>query len=461
MEFTKTSQDFLLQSLLCVSAILSIPFFTLNTLTELTTRSLSTIISINLMINHISLIMNFFLLFCLSAATASVLRNELINIIKARDVPDGLPKSQIRTNLRIMRAFPNFILSNEQTVHDSPVTFDKECLEAHSTQSFLFVGCNLPKHCKNVVTHTSDHSLLGFESVYCLSFHQSNDSKQISLFDLSFEKRDIKFTAEFDFQPRTTNILKNAIPVSFFENFFIAKTEGRFYLLPRVCRERFTSDSHYVPSTFTLKTDDVSFCIAHKFFSNVDCTLDVGFVSMYDLFDYYDFPVSYDGAPGAAYSGNNIDQTEFRAEQYYKSHAADFIYPVSLRKGGTYLSNTKSPYPPKYIVFSKNDISSTTVHCFPRLSHYKPFLSTVLSSFLAEIGGLFQKIFDTLIECSETIAEFILKLLGHVVSKFLNALLPYLSPRIVPPLLAFPVAYFCFSDVIKSVIFSFFVFICV
>lgn len=403
--------------------------------------------------------MNIFFLSLLSAASASVLRSELQHIVSETALTPQYSNKKKFYDLKLITD-RRFHLENEQIVHSSPVTFDRECFQAHTTQSFLFVGCSLPKHCRNVVTYTADHSLLGFESVYCLSFHQSNSSDKIALYDIRFDKQNATFNTYHDFQPYS-NHLTDLVPVSFFENFFIAKSGSLFYLLPRVCRERFTSDSHTIPSTFYLKADDSSFCISHNFFEDVDCTLDVGFESMSKLLAYYDYPLSYSGAPGAPLTGNGIDNTEYRSYEYYRQNSADFVYPVSLRNGGVYYANTKSPYPPKYIIFSKNSNAKVTTYCYPRISEYKPFLTTVLSSFLEELSSAFEKIFDTLLECSEKIASFFVSVLSHVLSKVIEKLLPYASPRFVPPALAFPVAYFCFSDVIKSVLFSILVFMCV
>nr|UUG74164.1 MAG: hypothetical protein [Manglie virus] len=309
--------------------------------------------------------------------------------------------------------------------HVTPYTFDRECLSVYRTNDWFFSQCTLPPNCTSPSIVKLDRTFYGQETVICHS-DVHKDSARFEFYNMSFVPKPLALRRPIRLGDKEFTVLKNLEPVSFFEWFFLVRSDdNRFGIVPRICDELFRNSSR-LPKNVRVDQRGDEFCFIEVSHDSYSCVPTL-FPSVMTLLMVHDFPVQFDGVPFSQGSYAATNNKVIGADQYLANNHTSKPYIVD-KVGGSYMV-TYDPQDysgPKFVVRNYGYVPIETPYCYDLLTHY----SSPLGSILSRISRFFREELTFLLQFLKEIAADLALLLFKIVSELfeiLMSIVPYNS----------------------------------
>nr|QVG74701.1 hypothetical protein 2 [ssRNA positive-strand virus sp.] len=341
----------------------------------------------------------------------------------------------------------NFTFGKQFQVAYSAFKYDPMCVSVHRTNSLLYVGCQLPRHCGSPMVHVFDQGLFGQETVLCYSFHDKYQSNlRYTEFDISHFNIDL--TKPFS---RTELKYINAVrPVTLDRNFYLLFNSSDVALLPRICTMFYPSRIDSIASYISIEGDRDEVCVEIPSISRMECT-PRWFANLELLMMHYNYPVSYAGAPN---DGDDTLDTNLKGAValYELLRSTDNYTLVSHRDGRYYasyypLDKTIAVIPLRFPPSYENKL------CMRVQSAYLNPVSSIFHYLMSQLEYIFSEILDALSESVEELLLFLIKVTVKVVDVVLD-LIPN-PDYFLTSCFIFVITYFVLSKLYQSVLISF------
>lgn len=308
----------------------------------------------------------------------------------------------------------------------SPYTFDRSCLKVYRTNDYLFSDCTLPSNCSEPAVLKLDRTFYGQETVVCHSSSHVDRSSEFEFFNVSFVPRPVALREPISLYGKVFTQLKNMKPVSFFEWYYIVKSnDNRFGIVPRICDELFRQSTR-LPKNVRIEHHDNDVCFVELSHQSLHCD-PILFPSLPVLFAIHDFPIEFDGVPFSQGSYASTNNKVMGADAYSSRNLTRSPYVID-KVGGSYMVTYDAPdySGPRFVVRSHGYLPTDKPYCFPLTTHYTSPLSNILSN----VSKFIRKELGYLLEFLKEIAGEIALILFRVLSEVLNilmSLVPYNS----------------------------------
>lgn len=341
------------------------------------------------------IVLNLFIAF----GHGAILKSQFLNVFR----------TQRERNLFLGRFAPRLQLVYDTA--DELYEFDPNCISVHRTNSEFFEGCQLPANCSKPVIHVLSKNVLGQETILCTSFHERSDLVN-SYFEISFEPFNytVRNPAQLEGYPLFTE-LRNVRTASFFEHFFLVLRGNEFSLTPKLCMSHVRQRNDTLPPSVTLEQEHDTACFSRVHYDNHDCELNF-FKDLRSLLSYYNFPISFDGAPFSQSTYEETLNEGIGALQYKVAHASEIPFHVINKIGNVFVvtySELSSPEP--YFLVKSFVEPRFDRTCFPLLSKY----SSPISGFFSYFRKFFHDELESLkLFLSSSLPSFARKLFSYL-----------------------------------------------
>lgn len=303
----------------------------------------------------------------------------------------------------------------------SPYIFDRSCLNVYRTNDYLFGECTLPPNCSEPSIVKLDKTFYGQETVVCHSSSRKDKSSEFEFFNISFTPRPVALREPITLYGKVFTQLKNMKPVSFFEWYYIVKSDdNRFGIVPRICDELFHHSSR-LPKTVRIehRGDDVCFVeLAHD---SLQCD-PILFPSLPVLFTVHDFPIEFDGVPFSQGSFASTNNKVMGADAYSTNNLTRTPRVID-KVGGSYMVTYDAlDYSgPLFIVRSHGYLPTDKPYCFHLAAHYTSPLSNILSN----VSKFFRNELGYLLEFLKEIAADLAFILFKIISEIFDIIMSF------------------------------------
>lgn len=382
------------------------------------------------------------IVFLVSSAESAVFTSSIVN--------------QFRTSREKLAFYQKLVphVTSLGHFHATPYVFDRECLSVYRTNDWLFSRCSLPLNCTDPSVVKLERSFFGQETVVCHSdMHQT--STLYEFYNMTFTPKSLALREPLHLYNKDFTVLKNLAPVSFFEWFYLVRSDdNRFGIVPRICDQLFRSSSR-LPKNVRVRHADDEFCFIEINHESYACTPTL-YSSVAALLMIHDFPVEFDGVPFSQGSYSSTNNKVMGADQYLANNVASKVYVVD-KVGGSYMvtyDSQDSPGP-RFIVRSHGYVPTEVPYCFDLATHY----SSPLNSVIAHVTKFFREALVYLLQFLKDIAADLALILFRIVSELfeiLMSIVPYNSHFYTAGLVCL-FTYFLLRDLLISSI----VFFCV
>lgn len=359
----------------------------------------------------------------------------------------------------------NTRILNRKKIHPSPYRFDKFCAAVHKTNHYFSTGCELPSNCSKSTTITLNESFYGAETLFCYSFFNSNmnEAEIAQIEHDSFHMLSRNSVPLADKQYTTTLI--DIKPISFFENFYYYSVGGKVAIIPKLCAENYKDQTYHedsIPNNLQILENHESVCFTQFKLDEHDCE-PLLFNTLYELYKFYDFPITYQNVPfdKGSYLGtcnSEISALDLSGPNY--KNLMNNVKPKHVfravsqeRKQHYYVSFANYQTSKKYhiICIETYKIKSfSETNCIKISESYKNPIPALITAAIAEVKKELVLFFRVFIESVEVIASFLLKIFLKVLELILE-LIPF-SEVVLTALFVALIFYLSNNDIIFSII---------
>nr|AQM55318.1 hypothetical protein 2 [Ngewotan negevirus]AQM55323.1 hypothetical protein 2 [Ngewotan negevirus] len=335
--------------------------------------------------------------------------------------------------------------------HVTPYAFDRECLSVYRTNDWFFSQCTLPANCTNPSVVKLERTFFGQETVVCHS-DTHHSSVTYEFYNMTFVPQSLALREPLRLYNKEFTVLKNLVPVSFFEWFFLVRSDdNRFGIVPRICDELFRNSTR-LPKNVHVRREGNEFCFVEVSHDSYTCTPKL-YPNVATLMMVHDFPVDFDDVPFSQGSYASTNNKAMGADQYLANNVASKVYVVD-KVGGSYMV-TYDPQDysgPRFIVRSHGHVPTEKPFCFDLATHY----ASPIHSIFAHVTKFFHEALVYLLQFLKEIAADLALVLFKVISELfeiLMSIVPYNSHFYTAGLVCL-FTYFLLRDLlISSVVF--------
>lgn len=363
--------------------------------------------------------------------------------------------------------------------------FDHDCVVFQRTNVLFFEDCHLPAKCGNEMKKEIDSTFFGNRLNMCYSFHPSNGERNtIPLYNIKFSKTSMPLKKPFvSSYAHTLMSLEEMIPVSFFEHFVYGRQNGLIKMFPKFCLDRYTRVGDDLPLSVRVEAERSNYCV-HHLSADIDCA-PLAFRNLFDLIDYFDFPIAFKGNCYVALSHSSTLNEACGADEPMVIDGSITRRVILDRAGDVELVNRMSgnsfvltrnhfnqiraytesddpadpdDYEPYFIVYvpDSDAIISDISYCFAVVSKFHSPLDSISTVVINVFESLFRKLFELLRELAEEIADLLITISIAIINSLKKIINERLSTEFVSFVLIYLSVYLFYPNYILSFVVSLF-----
>lgn len=305
----------------------------------------------------------------------------------------------------------------------TPFQFDRDCLAVYRTNDWLFSQCDLPKNCTSPKVVKLERTFFGSEIVICHSQKTHSEVGEFDFFNFNFVKKPLSLREPIFIDDKEFTVLNNLTPVSFFEWFYLVRSDNGLYgLVPKICGESLRNSSALPKNVRIEHKENDELCIVEVSHDSYSCVPTL-YPSIGVLMQIYDFPVEFDGAPFSQGAYSLTNNRAMGADQYLANNRDKQPFVVD-KVGGSYMVTFEPPGSSSnfYIVKNTGYLPYERPNCVKLTSHY----SSPFDNLIRKISKFFRDELGFLIDFLKEIAADLALILFRVVGELFEILTSFI-----------------------------------